>query len=244
MKKANRLSNEIELTAKRHVEPLRIEIKTIMRRFTTQYSKKGKVPSDKFFKKHTNNLSMIIARTYMNAFRQFADRVYFELTNTVLKQLSPELEEEMKTFIEEFALAKATLISETTKERLLSIIDDAIGLGYSTQEIVSRIRQETNITSENRARLIALTETHSAAMYASLMATRGIAGELGSDIYKTWNAVGDSRTRAHHANVHGQKVNTSDPFLVDGEELQYPGDPKASGHNVINCRCVMTYSLK
>jgi hypothetical protein len=27
------------------------------------------------------------------------------------------------------------------------------------------------------------------------------------------------------------------PFIVDGEELMFPGDPSASGKNVWNCRC-------
>ena len=29
----------------------------------------------------------------------------------------------------------------------------------------------------------------------------------------------------------------SDPFLVGGEQLLYPGDPAGSSENVINCRC-------
>ena len=30
-------------------------------------------------------------------------------------------------------------------------------------------------------------------------------------------------------------------FIVGGEALSYPGDPKGSADNVINCRCVVMY---
>jgi hypothetical protein len=32
-------------------------------------------------------------------------------------------------------------------------------------------------------------------------------------------------------------VNQSDTFSVGGEQLQFPGDPKGSPENTINCRC-------
>jgi len=31
------------------------------------------------------------------------------------------------------------------------------------------------------------------------------------------------------------------PFIVDGESLDYPGDPSGSAANVINCRCGVSY---
>jgi len=35
-----------------------------------------------------------------------------------------------------------------------------------------------------------------------------------------------------------------EPFDVDGEDLQYPGDPAGSAGNTINCLCSMTYETK
>jgi hypothetical protein len=32
-----------------------------------------------------------------------------------------------------------------------------------------------------------------------------------------------------------------EPFEVDGELLDYPGDPTGSAANVINCRCAVGY---
>lgn len=54
---------------------------------------------------------------------------------------------------------------------------------------------------------------------------------------KMWDATFDAATRLAHAEADGQKVNVNDPFVVDGEELMFPGDPAGSEGNVINCRC-------
>jgi hypothetical protein len=31
----------------------------------------------------------------------------------------------------------------------------------------------------------------------------------------------------------------SEPFIVDGEEMQHPHDPNASAANSVNCRCIL-----
>ena len=56
---------------------------------------------------------------------------------------------------------------------------------------------------------------------------------------KEWLASIDERTREAHAEADGQVVNTHEAFMVDGEEMEYPGDPGASAENVINCRCTV-----
>jgi hypothetical protein len=64
-----------------------------------------------------------------------------------------------------------------------------------------------------------------------------LAQESGSQL-KEWNAV-FVRTREPHAEADGQKQPISDPFLVGGELLFYPGDGSlgASLWNIINCQC-------
>lgn len=60
---------------------------------------------------------------------------------------------------------------------------------------------------------------------------------------KTWVSVGDERVRPAHAEADGQTVALDAPFIVDGEELQTPGDPDGSDGNIINCRCSAAYVL-
>lgn len=55
---------------------------------------------------------------------------------------------------------------------------------------------------------------------------------------KTWiSALQPGRTRDAHAAAHGQTVGLNEMFLVDGENLMYPGDPQGSPGNIINCLC-------
>lgn len=58
------------------------------------------------------------------------------------------------------------------------------------------------------------------------------------NIVKEWVAILDSKTRAAHVSADGQIVPVDEPFIVDGESLNYPRDPNGSPSNIINCRCV------
>ena len=61
---------------------------------------------------------------------------------------------------------------------------------------------------------------------------------------KTWHTIIDKRTRDWHAEVNGQTKPIEEPFEVNGELLQFPRDDSygASGGNIVNCRCTVTYS--
>lgn len=61
--------------------------------------------------------------------------------------------------------------------------------------------------------------------------------EIIPGLMKQWVATGDSRTRLEHLKAHGQTVPVDKKFVVWGEEMDYPGDPKASAKNTIDCRC-------
>lgn len=63
------------------------------------------------------------------------------------------------------------------------------------------------------------------------------AKEKGARIRKTWLATLDMRTRHEHRILDGQTVEVDEPFVVEGEEIMYPGDPTAPAHLVYNCRC-------
>lgn len=60
---------------------------------------------------------------------------------------------------------------------------------------------------------------------------------------KTWNAVGDNRTRTSHLDVDGVTVDASDTFNVGGEDLDYPGMPGGSNAETSGCRCWLTWAL-
>jgi len=49
-------------------------------------------------------------------------------------------------------------------------------------------------------------------------------------------------TRPSHRAADGQTVPLTEPFRVDNETLQFPGDPRGSAGNVIQCRCTLSVS--
>lgn len=60
-----------------------------------------------------------------------------------------------------------------------------------------------------------------------------------TDATKTWNTRGDSLVRLIHKRVNGQTVKIDEPYIVNGQQLMYPGDMSrgASIGNTANCRC-------
>ncbi len=66
----------------------------------------------------------------------------------------------------------------------------------------------------------------------------------GITLTKTWIAVMDDTTRPAHADADGQTVGVDEPFNVDGDELEYPGDDAGDPGNVINCRCTTVYGIE
>lgn len=88
---------------------------------------------------------------------------------------------------------------------------------------------------ENRATLIARTESTGVANHAAL---RALADE--GVLNKQWNAARDSRTRDSHALADGQTAALEVPFTVGGALVMVPGDPDAPIRETANCRCYIT----
>lgn len=70
------------------------------------------------------------------------------------------------------------------------------------------------------------------------------AQNMGIDLEREWLAVHDERTRHTHSMLDGQKRKIDEPFEVDGYEIMYPGDPKAAGEMIWNCRCTLGGAVK
>jgi len=71
------------------------------------------------------------------------------------------------------------------------------------------------------------------------------AEEEGVQLEKEWvSALQPDRSRESHMGAHGQRVGLHESFLVDGEYLEYPGDPAGSPGNIINCLCGMIGVVK
>jgi|GEM_PF-5413532 len=139
-------------------------------------------------------------------------------------------------------LKRSHLIADTTEADVLAAIARGMDEGEGTASIARRIAEVTDL-SPFRSELIARTETHAAATYAGIESVRDAEDKLGVTMLKEWAPTLDDRTRPAHAAMQGSDpIPLDDRFIVDGEELDRPGDPSASPDNVINCRCTVFYS--
>jgi hypothetical protein len=134
-------------------------------------------------------------------------------------------------------------ISATTRKQIQKAVIDGSDEGLGVSATSKLIRERTSgVIGRSRAATIARTETHAAASYATDEATR----QLGlPNQRKRWVAVGDGRTRSHHAAANGQEVGIDEPFLIryKGSNIQmsYPHDGSGGAANNINCRCLAIY---
>lgn len=113
----------------------------------------------------------------------------------------------------------------------------------SLEEIAERVENVLNYTGSenwiNRAKVIAQTESNR--HYNSGALAHGLRLERDGrrDLRKVWNTRMDGRERPWHHDANGQEQPLVQPFLVGGEELLFPCDPRGAPFNVINCRCVL-----
>lgn len=132
---------------------------------------------------------------------------------------------------------KITSITDTTRARIIALVDQGYRDGLGQQPIARMIRDRIPAMSLVRGALIARTETHGAAQFGADVAAR----ETGLTLRKEWVAAEDERTREDHREANGQIVGMDDAFVVGGVSMMYPGDPSAPVEQVANCRCISAH---
>ena len=140
---------------------------------------------------------------------------------------------------------KITSITDTTRDRIVSLVDRGYREGLGVAEIGRSIRGAIPAMSQIRGALIARTETHGAANFGADAAAR----ETGLNLRKEWVSASDERTRDSHAeagmaySVGGSigPIGMDDAFDVGGVSMMYPGDPSAPVEEIANCRCAVAH---
>ena len=170
----------------------------------------------------------------------------------LLPNLINQSEEEIVEFIITHSAKQARFILNTTQEELQRItarvIAEAVANGenLTPAEISARVTKVFDDRSKNRIDTIATTETQSSSEAAKLLTALALAAMVTEGVaVKKWNTVIDSVTRPAHIAANGQVVRRDVPFRVGGERLLAPGSSAlgASLKNIINCRCIATYSV-
>lgn len=130
------------------------------------------------------------------------------------------------------ALGSLILINQRlNKKEVIDGVDSDLDKNFDT--IIDRLAMtETQVA----------TETFRGEEIDSFNDELSIAGAQ-KDIIKTWDAILDDRVRLWHAEADGQEKPLTEPFVVNGELLNFPGDMSlgASLNNIVNCRCEAAY---
>jgi hypothetical protein len=181
------------------------------------------------------------------------EQMYFELyANLVKPQFKRSLikaEIDFNTIIMQWLNDTAGLRIVSVHQTLIDSIIQVIANGYENNLSVADITR--NLQNKfgwykAQALRIARTETTTGTNYATVLASEQSEYEL----EKTWISVQDNRTRRppnsvyDHLDMNNVKVDADKPFFTSGEEIMYPGDPKAKAGNVINCRCKVVFTIK
>ncbi|WP_395045937.1 phage minor head protein [Flavobacterium sp.] len=141
---------------------------------------------------------------------------------------------------------KITSVRDTLASDIIKTIKDSLGDNATIvdlQNAIYSLISKSQSFYKWQALRIARTETTSASNLAAMKA----AEESDLVMQKMWISVQDNRTRItpfDHLDMNGVKQDLEKPFFVGGQNIQYPGDIKASPGNVINCRCTIAFIPK
>lgn len=118
------------------------------------------------------------------------------------------------------------------QKKIAAEISRGFTVGSSFSEISRNVAAYTNIGKRNAARIVR-TEGHRITETAAHHAQQK-AKDRGADVVKIWDAALDAKTRDSHVKVDGE-IRGVDQKFSNG--LMFPGDPRGSAAEVINCRC-------
>jgi len=145
----------------------------------------------------------------------------------------------VQQWIARHAAESITTIQATNLDDVKLIIARGMSENLSSVQIAKEIRKFYDDQSAYKAMRVARTETATAAGYGQHEAAR----QSGVAKYKFWISSRDERTRDEHlamdSDSHFQGVPLDEPYP---NGMMYPGDPSGGPGNVINCRCVESYS--
>jgi len=213
------------------------EITRAMRAAAQQVTQDGGTSGlDSALASHKENIYRLVVADYSVAAQIFGEKLRRDLGLPAEKDYDPFMEA-LAAFMRTYGAAKVQQIASTTRKQIVRILGEAEAEGVGLDEAARMLAREAPGISRVRAAVIARTETHTAAMFGYQEQAKA----TGLELMKEWVTVEDERAREDHAASNAQTVGMNEPFIVGGEELQYPGDPSASPEQTINCRCAMVH---
>jgi hypothetical protein len=128
-------------------------------------------------------------------------------------------------------------VNETTQNDIRATIADGVEQGKGHYEIGKDVDAKLEQGWRGRGETISRTEAGSAMNRATLEDGQAAA----PDLWKKWSATMVNTRDAHQDADADDPVPQDEPFVVDGEELDCPGDESGSPENIINCGCCVLF---
>ena len=129
------------------------------------------------------------------------------------------------------------------KKNINSAITQGVIQGEDIDKISQRLAATVTDMSHTSAIRNARTMTTSAENGGRVDSYKR-AESMGINMLQVWLATLDDRTRHAHRQLDGQKRAVGEPFEIEGEKIEFPGDPKAEPYLVYNCRCTLIGQVK
>ena len=176
----------------------------------------------------------IVYKNFLNIMNLVKQEILSELGQTSVSITFDLLNEKALKFLEDKKIKFAIKVADTTHKAIINELSEGFEKGEGIPELSNRIKNMPEFDMK-RATVVARTEIISSSNAGTLQGYK----ESGVVIGKEWSSTKDERTRDHHKDVEGQRVALDNPFIVDGDLLDYPGDNSydAKASNVIQCRC-------
>jgi len=120
--------------------------------------------------------------------------------------------------------------------------DRAIRSGriLSNEEVNLMVNRYGERLAANRARVIGSSEAL-VAMNGAFNEVHRQTTQAGIELpQRIWVTASDEKVRSTHSSMQGQRQFVGQPFISGaGGRLFFPGDPRASANETVNCRCVL-----
>jgi SPP1 gp7 family putative phage head morphogenesis protein len=223
----------------------RKEIARGMLEYADDWQRLGMVPmaSDHFNKMLAIAEEEAVSAIYIFG-KRFAEEVKAGYWPNETKGFAETLQRIARRYITGEAFRKRiTKVSDTTRARVIRMIDLGYQQGLGQDGIGKLIRDVAPALAKERANMIARTETHNAANYGSVQAAK----ETGLTLRKEWIAALDERTRFQHSALSGKIVAADEKFSAPAIRddpaylIAHPGDEDAPAFATINCRCALAW---
>ena len=170
-----------------------------------------------------------------------AGSLYQRVRNRITGRADPVTDADAARYLNEVGNRLVRLPDEVYA-LIVREIETGVAQGQSIPDISDRVQTVLTATGSeywpNRARTVARTETMAAVNAGAYAGAVRDAEERGDPApFKVWLATDDTRTRPTHHEADGQRTLLTEPFIVGGARLLYPGDPRGPADSVVNCRC-------